>query len=83
MTVVLLFAIVFGFIVVLCVGAALLPPGRRRDVLDWDPRERVAARAVADDEDLEQVLARHNRARVARGLPPEDEVDVLRRRGRE
>jgi hypothetical protein len=58
---------------------AVLHRGSGAELLDWDPTDRIAARADADAEDVERALAQHNARRVAAGLDPEEEHEFARR----
>jgi hypothetical protein len=78
----LLGIIMVGPAVVLFV-LALLRRGSGAELLDWDPTDRIAARAAADAEDVERALAQHNARRADAGLPPEDEAEFARRVARE
>lgn len=79
MSIELVLVVFLAVTAVFLVGIALTRTGRGADVLDWDPSDRMAARRAADDEDLDRALQQHNAQRAADGLPPEDELDVLRR----
>lgn len=83
MTATLFLVVVLGGILALVVGAALTRTGRKADVLDWDPTDRLAARDAAEEEELRLGLEEHNARRAAAGLPPEDALELQRRLARE
>lgn len=83
MTPALLLAIIVVGPTVVLVALALLRRGSGAELLDWDPSNRIAARAAADVEDVERALEQHNSRRVAAGLEPEDEAAFARRIARE
>jgi hypothetical protein len=66
---------VIGFVVFVLVLAKLYP-GDGADLIDWDPERRVEARMMADDEDMEQMLAVENRRRRTEGLADVTEDDL-------
>jgi hypothetical protein len=63
-------------IIVVLVLLAKLHPGSGADLLDWNPEERRQERAGREAEDVESMLAHHNKLRRERGLPEHSEDDV-------
>lgn len=77
------FFVFIGGAVLLMVILAKLHPGDGSDLLDFHPGKRLAQRYEAEFDDMDEMLAAHNRRRGERGLPPQTEDEYREQMQRE